>query len=333
MKVVEAERLTGLLARAVADGAFAATDDQREEAARVELDWACHALLLERTLLELSAALEAAGVGHLVLKGPASAHWLYPDPSWRCFGDIDVLVPGDRFDDAVAVVTARGGIRRYPEPRPGFVGRFGKGAALVMPDGYEVDLHRTFVAGPLGIRIDLDGLFATAVPLTIGDRRLSRLAAEEAFLHACYHAVLGSRVARLVPQRDLAQMLLTTEVDLDRIHHLVAAWRGRAVMARAVAGAWRSFALADDHALAVWTAGYDAGPAERRAMSVYLGDRRSYAGQAAAAVTAVPGWGGKAAYLRAVVFPRRGYLAEREGSYRRRLRHGLQLVRQLGQRS
>lgn len=333
LKAVDWERLAGLLARAMADGALAATEEQKEEAVQLELDWAFHALSLERRLVELSGRLEDAGIGHLVLKGPAFAHSVYPDPSLRSFGDLDLLVPGARFDDAIAVVTAWGGRRRYPEPRPGFVGRFGKGAALVMPDGMEIDLHRTFVAGPLGIRIGLEGLFATAVPMAIGGRRLSRLAPEEAFLHACYHAVLGSKVTRLVPQRDVAQMLLTVELDLDRVHRLAGEWRGRAVVARAVSDAWRSLALPDDAPLAVWAAEYAASRAELRALRVYLGERRSYAAQAAAAVAAVPGWRAKAAYLRALLLPGRDYLASREGTYRGRLRHGVDLVRQLGQGS
>lgn len=329
--VVEAERLSGLLAAAIADHALPATEEQREEAARLELEWACHALLLERTLLELSERLEAAGVRHLALKGSAFAHSVYPSPSLRSFGDVDVLVPGSRFDEAIAVVTAWGGRRRYPEPRPGFVGRFGKGAAVVLPDGIEIDVHRTFVAGPLGLRIDLGGLFATAVPITIGGRVLARLAPEEAFLHACYHTALGGRTARLVPQRDLAQMLLTTEVDLDRVHRLAAAWSGRAVVARAVTGAWASLALPDAHPLATWATGYDPTPAERRALRLYVGASRSYARQTAASVAAVPGWWAKGAYLRALLFPGREYLATREGTYRRRLRHGIDLVRHLGQ--
>lgn len=333
VRAVESERLPGLLARATADGALPTTQEQAGQAEQLELDWACRSLLLERRLLDLDDRLVEAGIRHLALKGSAFAHTIYPDPALRAFGDVDILVPGGRFDDAIRVITDWGGKRRYPEPRHGFVGRFGKGAALVMGDGMEIDLHRTFVSGPLGIRIDLDGLFATAVPWTIAGHELLRLAAEEAFLHACYHAALGSRVARFVPQRDLAQMLLTVPLDIDRVHRLATAWSGRAVVARAVGDAWRSLALPADHVLARWAAAYVATPAERRALSLYLGDHRSYARQTAAAVAAVPGLGAKAGYLGALLFPSRDYLAARERTYRGRLRHGIELVRQLGQGS
>jgi hypothetical protein len=90
--------------------------------------------------------------------------------------------------------------------------------------------------------------------------------------------------------------------------------------------------LPDEHPFALWAREYVAGPAEHRDLSIYLGDRRSYAGQTVAAVAAVPGWWAKAAYLRALLFPGREYLADREGTYQSRLRHGVELVRQLGQR-
>ena len=47
---------------------------------------------LERVLLETVAELDALGAEFRVLKGTAVAHLDYPDPSWRGFGDIDLLV-------------------------------------------------------------------------------------------------------------------------------------------------------------------------------------------------------------------------------------------------
>jgi hypothetical protein len=50
------------------------------------------ALAIERRLLTVADAFDDAGVQFLVLKGPAIAHSIYPDPSWREFGDLDLLV-------------------------------------------------------------------------------------------------------------------------------------------------------------------------------------------------------------------------------------------------
>lgn len=329
---VAVQRLAGLLARAIAGGHFAVTDDQAAEAARLEVKWASQALALERVLIGVSERLDRAGLDHLVLKGPAFAHRLYPDPNLRSFADIDLLVPGGSFDDALATLVARGGRRRYDEPRPGFTARFGKGASVVTPGGYEIDVHRSFVAGPLGQRIDLASLFASAVPFTLADHPMRQLAPEEGFLHACYHAMLGSATPRLVPQRDLAEFVLGMGLDVDRVLRLARAWHGQAVVARAVALAWSTFALPHDHQLAAWALAYRPSPAEERAMAVSAGSGRSYEGEAVATVSAISGTRNKAAYLRAVLFPDRDYLRRREGSYRARLGHGLRLARQLRDR-
>ncbi|MBA3621797.1 MAG: hypothetical protein H0W51_05695 [Euzebyales bacterium] len=52
--------------------------------------------------------------------------------------------------------------RSWPQLRPGFDRRFGKGAPLRRDEGWELDLHRTFVMGPFGLTVDLDGLFASS---------------------------------------------------------------------------------------------------------------------------------------------------------------------------
>ena len=99
-------------------------------------------------------ALEKAGIAHRVLKGHAWAHTVYPDPSWRAFGDVDLLVGTDDSDRAVEVLESTGVRRTLPEVRPGFDRRFGKDATLLSASGREVDLHRLLVAGPYGLWVD-----------------------------------------------------------------------------------------------------------------------------------------------------------------------------------
>ena len=100
-----------------------------------------------------------------VLKGSAVAHIDFPDPGLRSFGDVDMLVRAGDFGRAVGVLETMGGRRRVPELRPGFDRRFGKGAVIKLPSDLEIDLHRTFVAGALGMTIDLDSLFKRKTPL------------------------------------------------------------------------------------------------------------------------------------------------------------------------
>ena len=112
------ERITGLLVRAILDGALPATSEQTEEAGLAHRASMVAALALEATLVGAAALLEGAGIDHRVLKGTGVAHLDYPDPALRSFGDVDLLVRSSQFDDAVEVLVAVGHRRKFPEPRP-----------------------------------------------------------------------------------------------------------------------------------------------------------------------------------------------------------------------
>ena len=151
----EHHRLLGLLGVAVRDEAVPVTAGQHDRSRSTSQAWLAHALRVERLLLEATVALDAAGLEHRVLKGVALAHLAYPDPAWRVFGDLDLLVPGALLTEAVGCWSAALGLSRVEaELRPGFDDRFGKEALLQAPGGPELDLHRTFAQGALGLTID-----------------------------------------------------------------------------------------------------------------------------------------------------------------------------------
>jgi hypothetical protein len=315
------ERLVGLLAVAILDGAFPVTDAQFEETARLQTEVAVVALQLERLLLVVAESFRRAGIEFRVLKGPSVAHVDYAEPSLRCFGDLDLLVRGTDFARAVAVLEADGGRRGVPELRRGFDHRFGKGATIAMPGDLEIDLHRTFVAGPLGMTLDHDSLFATSTSFVLGDRELDGLGAEERFLHACVHAGLG-RPSLLNSLRDVAQMALASGLDLDRVYRLSDAWGARAVVARAVNLAWSQLDIADSVALSAWAARYRPAAGEVRMLDAYVGGDRSYTRQAIATLRVIPRTRDKVAYARSLLFPARGYLEARDGGRLDHVRRG-----------
>lgn len=198
------ERLTPVLAWAIAEAAWPATDDQREEAFARHRSSMASVLVLERLLLDLHAAFLDDAVDHVVLKGAAVAHLDAPDPSWRAFADLDLLVAPEHLGRACRMLADRGGHRRYPEPRAGFDRRFSKGMAFVLPTGHEVDLHRTLCQGPFGLTIDLAELIAGRESFVLGGVVLEALDLPRRFLHACVHAVLGQTVPRPGQLRDVA---------------------------------------------------------------------------------------------------------------------------------
>ena len=170
-----------------------------------------------------------------MLKGSAVAHLDYPDPSLRTFGDVDLLVRSRDIDAAVAVLAARGARPRLGRAPPGFDRRFGKGATFTHRHGpgdrpapdVRDGAVRTADApgGPLGAAEDT---------FDLAGRPVRALDAECRFLHACFHAALGNAAPRLVPLRDVAQMLLFGGLDMDRVDRLMRAWQAEAVVARAV---------------------------------------------------------------------------------------------------
>lgn len=318
---VQLHRVHGLFAAAVHSGALPAHEHQREEAAAMHADAMKQCVRLEADLVATAALLDDAGLDYRVLKGPASAHLDYIDPSLRVFGDIDLLVRSDSYDDAVAALAGRGYTRKYREVRQGFDRRFGKGSSFKGPTGRETDLHRTFVMGPFGLTIDLDQLWAESTVFEIGGRQFKALSSDHRFLHACYHAAIGNTAPHLTPLRDLAGMLETDDhpVDVDRVRDLSRQWRAQAVLARAVGIAWDRFALPPTD-LSLWARGYGPTPPERRALATYLDPELGYAARSFAAIGVVRGPWQKARFAGALAFPDRRYGGGRHGGPFRRWR-------------
>ena len=304
LREVESQRIPGFLAAAISDGRFVATPAQERQIREQNVTSVSLVLLLEGMLIQVAGFLERSATPYRVLKGSAHARLDYPDPSLRSFGDVDLLVRSEDFDRVAADMQALGGTRRFPEPRPGFDRRFSKGASFLMPSGLELDLHRTFVSGPFGLTVDLAQLFSGAETFEVGSRRLPALAPEERFVHACFHAVLGSSTPRLLALRDVAQLIVHRVLDTQRVATIAGAWQCEIVVASAVNSAWRTFQLTDDGRLPQWAARFQPRRDQARRLSCYTGRRRSYAGQSMAAVWAIPTIRAKLAYVRALVSPR-----------------------------
>ncbi|HYD55066.1 MAG TPA: nucleotidyltransferase family protein, partial [Gemmatimonadaceae bacterium] len=309
---IRRERLSGLAVSAVAAGALDLTTDQRDGLRAAHAVAMVHALRLERFLLDSIELFEGAGIEALVLKGPAMAHRHHADPRERPFGDIDVLVPSDQLDAAFDLLAASGHQRRYPEPRPGFDRRFGKGAAFVSPEGLELDVHRTFAAGPFGIRVRLEDAHAAPASFTVGGRVVRTLADGPMLVSVAMHAVLGTHRSRLLNLRDVAQLL--GGADEATVAALATRWGADAVLAEAVRRASGAFGLDPALPLVGWASAHQGDRRQLRAMSAYTTADRSYGGQALAALPAISRWTDRASYLRALVLPHRSYLADRDRS-------------------
>ena len=82
------------------------------------IEGAAHALALDAATAEAVTALEPQGISPVLIKGPATAHWLYADaPDVRNYVDIDILVDPDRFRDAEDVLESLGYQSEYGDYR------------------------------------------------------------------------------------------------------------------------------------------------------------------------------------------------------------------------
>jgi hypothetical protein len=321
---VASERLGGLLSRAVSDGALAVTDEQGENVLdlhRAEMDCV---IRLEQALLETVTRLEGAGISFRVMKGAALCHLAYADPALRAFGDVDLMVEPSRIDDAVAVLTGSGCRREFPELRPGFDRRFGKGVSMIRADGAEVDLHRMLTEGRFGLTVDLEAFFQPSIRFRLGDATLPALAPEELFVSACFNAAIGNREPRLNALRDIAELLVPPArlpIDVELVLARCRSWRVEAVLARGVRLAWSSLRLPPSAGMSEWALAYVTSRADERALLAHTGEHRSWAAQALLAVGSVPGARAKAAYLSGALLPGRVHLDSRGVDRRTRWRH------------
>jgi hypothetical protein len=332
IRLAEQQRVLGLLAAAVADGALEVGPEQLDRLADAHEGWCAHDLRLERLLLRAADALDAARLPFLVIKGPALAHRWYPDPAQRLFADLDLVVPSGRVREAARALAEVLGTSPPPELRPGFDEQFGKETPLrgpatpTAPGGIELDLHRTPIAGALGLAIPLDELFESPGEVLVGGRALPTLGPVPTLLLACYQATVADLPPRLIASRDLVQVL-SDDLAPAAADVIAAAdrWQASALVAEAVAAAPGRLGVAPPtdppRPLTAWAQEYRPERRERIVLAAHRGPGYVYWRQLAGVIV-LSGSRARATYLRALVSPQTSYLTERRWRRGGHLRRG-----------
>ncbi len=307
--LAQSDRLAGLLVEAIGQGIIEVEGDQEQSAAELEEAWQRHVLAAERLLLKILSSFDQAGITYRVFKGAALAHVVYPDPSQRVFGDLDLLIPGAQLAEARQhLVTHFDGDDIFPEVRPGFDAEFAKDV-LVRVEGIEIDLHRTLAAGPFGMRIPVAQLFHNPATFTLAGQHIQTMAPVPTFLQVCYNAALGDVPPRLLSLRDVAQVQQHYELTLSDVQRTAQAWGAEAVVSYAVATAWKTLNVAPCE-LSEWAQSYSAGPLDARLLAASVSEKRSYT-RALAMLFAMDGVSQRVRYLRGILAPSPEYLATR----------------------
>lgn len=228
------EGVLGILESEMARSVFALPADARRLMERLrasETLWQRH---VARALDGALGALEADGVRAAVLKGPALAERLYPEPGLRWSTDIDILVAEADTDRAVAALEPLG---YAVEDRlaAGYARRHHHHLHLYGRRPPVIELHFRAYVG-FGVVIHAEDLLERARPhRTAGGGRCLVLAPEDEALYLAVH-VAGHCCDRLVWLYDL-KLLVEREPALD--------WELLAARARA-AGVMTAFALVAD---------------------------------------------------------------------------------------
>jgi Uncharacterised nucleotidyltransferase len=162
----------------------------------------------------------ARGIPSIVLKGPVLRDWLYADDELRSYGDIDVLVPPDRFADAQRALEDQGfedalAAMAHPgmESEASYAYKRGRDA---------IDLHARLFGLGADSRHVWEVLWERTEPYTLAGREVRVLSEGARAFHVALHASQHGR--------ETEQTLL----DLQRALEVAdaSAWQEAATVAR-----------------------------------------------------------------------------------------------------
>lgn len=194
-------------------------------------------------LTEFGAALQAAGIRAVVLKGAYVARGLYGDPALRPMDDIDLLLPRAEVRRAERLLLELG---YHSQEHPGLETSFARNhhlVPLVKAGCSQVELHWSIDAlgapragGPpvSPFTLDLAGVWARARPAGIPGTELLSLSPEDLLLHLCLHSSFhhGFNIS-LLKLCDIG-WAARRGVDWERVEATAREWRAVKLVAPAL---------------------------------------------------------------------------------------------------
>ena len=200
------DRCMPLLYHLLLDTPTDLAEDQRRDVRQYFHAAMCRCVQLEHHSIVLAGLLGDHGIQSVLLKGGATAHLAYPDPSWREFSDIDLLVrPGD-LARAIELIESASWLQGYPLP----LGheRFTHAVTFIQ-DSMELDLHQRIAHRALGRLLPTEDLMARAVQFNVAGTALGALDDVDRFIHSAVHAVASGRSGQR--PSSLADILMVAE--------------------------------------------------------------------------------------------------------------------------
>ncbi|WP_224364792.1 nucleotidyltransferase family protein [Hyalangium versicolor] len=176
--------LAGFAAHAAERAGWGLPAAAQELLRRESMSAAARAIRVNALLLRSVDALATVGVVPVLLKGPALARRLYPEPFLRATTDVDLLVGTEQVEPSSRALEGLG-LTRAPE-RPGHRGEHSHHREFQGPGGL-VELHFRALVG-YGQALEADMLLAHAEEAELEGRRVRYLRAEEELVYLSLHA-------------------------------------------------------------------------------------------------------------------------------------------------
>lgn len=266
------EGIAEQLADQVAAGSVQVSSEGQETLTRERQHAAERAVAIESRAAATISTLNEAGIATRVLKGLAVGHLDYERPELRPTGDIDVLVEGSSIGEADRLLSTHGFVRKLAEPYPGYDSTIGKGTALIHPDGFEIDLHRTLALGFYGTRLSVLDLWVDEQRFSLAGVEASAMSHSSRFIHAALHMALAPQ-PRFIHLEDLRRLSSkNTPPQQSAIIDAAESWGCAVPVAVSIrvagdlfGGSWSATTLVE------WAKSRSTRPAERIWMSAYSG--------------------------------------------------------------
>ncbi len=188
-----------------------------EDAGRDEV-WAVVQLaFLRRPLAALLHACRDNALDLIVLKGAALAETVYPRPSLRPYGDIDVLVRPEDASRAHTLLTGLGYVADPDAWADLLAGRSCEANFFLSAErgSVVVELHTSLLNNGLlrgQVALDLDGFWERSRPAMLAGAEARVLGPEDQILHLCLH-LAGHYFDAPRSVRDLVQVCTVLSID------------------------------------------------------------------------------------------------------------------------
>ena len=191
-----------------------------------------HHMKVVGDVTRLGATLDREGIPFMVVKGPVLAEVVYPRNDLRAYDDVDLVIPRQRFADAISVLIGADcdvldrNWRRIRHEMRGQV-------HMTAHYGTSVDVHwhllnRSSVRS--AFRVEMDGLFERSRRVSLDGPVVMTLDPIDTLLHLALHAGLSGG-AKLSWLKDIERAAACEPIEWDELMRRARAWGAGEVIA------------------------------------------------------------------------------------------------------